>query len=125
MLRQYWAALLWAAFILFICGIPVTHIPKVDFWEINIEDKIAHIGVFFVLGLTLVWGYSKGSPSYSLRAMFWIMAIGILYGGLTELLQGTLFPTRYPSFGDLIADSIGSVFGTVFAFFYFKKRSPH
>jgi len=119
-LRSYWAALVWAAFILLLCGLPGEDLPNIDFWEINIEDKLAHIAVFGVLNVLIIYGAS--SKRIDRKTLFNAIFIGVLYGALTELLQGWIFPTRFMSLSDFIADSIGSILGTVFAFCYFSNR---
>ncbi len=122
--RSYWAALLWAAFILLLCGIPGKDLPDVNFWAINIEDKIAHVGIFFVLGFFMIYGQVLQFGGFNLRAktLVLIIVIGVFYGALTEALQHFVFIDRYASLADFLADGLGAVFGTVFAFFYFKKR---
>jgi len=122
-LKSYWAALLWAAFILLLCGLPGKDLPNIDFWEINIEDKLAHVFVFAILGVLIIAG--AASPKHirlSKRTIFISIAIGIFYGALTELLQGWLFPSRFSSLSDFIADGLGAILGTVFAFLYFSNR---
>jgi len=122
-LRSYWAALLWAAFILLLCGLPGEDLPNIDFWEINIEDKLAHIFVFAVLGTLMVFGAKRSAKTQLTRnTILIIILLGVFYGALTELLQGWLFPTRYMSLSDFIADGLGAILGTVFAFLYYTNR---
>jgi VanZ family protein len=121
--RSYWAALLWAAFILLLCGLPGEDLPNIDFWEINIEDKLAHVFVFAVLAILMVIGSTRSAKTQlSRKLVLSIILIGVLYGALTEILQGWLFPSRYMSLSDFIADALGAILGTVFAFLYFTNR---
>jgi len=120
---SYWAALIWAAFILLLCGIPGEDLPNVDFWEINIEDKLAHVFVFAILGILLVFGaWRFDNNKVNIRLVLVLISLGIMYGAITELLQGWLFPTRFMSLSDFIADSLGAILGTVFAFFFYRNR---
>jgi len=114
---------LWAAFILLLCGLPGKDLPNIDFWEINIEDKLAHVFVFAILGVLIIAGASSSKhKKLSKKTIFISIAIGVFYGALTELLQGWLFPSRFSSLSDFIADSLGAILGTVFAFLYFSNR---
>ncbi|HKL02256.1 MAG TPA: VanZ family protein [Cryomorphaceae bacterium] len=123
-LKSFWPALLWVAFILLLIGIPGTDLPDVDVWKIDIEDKLAHIAVFSVLAILSVRGIHKLKPSAVSTADLMLVAIiGIAYGGLTELLQDWIFPSRYASITDFIADAIGMILGTLFANWYFVKQS--
>lgn len=124
-LKNYWAALIWAAFILFLCGVPGNQIPPIDFWAINIEDKIAHVGIFAILGVLMVYGNVKknGFDSLTTKRLMGFSIIGLAYGFLTEALQHFVFIDRFASFGDFIADGIGSVCGTVFAFWFYKYKN--
>lgn len=114
-LKAYWAALIWAAFILLLISLPGKDLPNIDFWAIDIEDKIAHMIVFGILAFLMVWGKLLKGETLSKKSLFGIALIGILYGGATELLQGVAFPSRFASLSDFIADGLGAVLGTVFA----------
>jgi VanZ family protein len=119
--KAYWAALIWAAFILLLIGLPGKDLPNIDFWAINIEDKIAHMIVFGILTFLVVWGRWRIAENLSRRALIYIALLGIFYGGLTEFLQGVAFPSRFASLSDFLADGIGSCLGTVFASLWFNK----
>lgn len=122
--QSYWAALLWAAFILLLIGLPGQDLPNIDFWDINFEDKLAHVGVFGIFSLLLLLGYKrhrvKSAPT---PVLIFFICVGIGFGGLTELLQGWLFTTRFADIFDFIADAIGSVLGTVLGSLYSKHRA--
>lgn len=82
------------------------------------------MGVFAILAFIAVRGIHKAkSPGVSKRALITLALLGVAYGGLTELLQGWLFPSRFASITDFIADGIGMVLGTLFANWYFSKQS--
>jgi len=118
-------AVLWAAFIMLLCGLPGQDLPNIDFWEIDIEDKLAHVGVFAILGFLMVYGFKRRQPSrrITLNYILLLVLIASAYGALTELLQGLLFPSRFASFADFIADSTGSVLGIVIAKYLLIKHN--
>ena len=124
-IQAYLGAVLWAAFIMLLCGLPGQDLPNIDFWKIDIEDKLAHVGVFAILGIFMVYGFKRRNPSFKItfRYTFFLILIATSYGALTEILQGLLFPSRFASFSDLIADFIGSVLGIVVAKYFFINQS--
>lgn len=121
---SYGAALLWAAFILLLCGLPGDEFPKIDFWDIDIEDKIAHAGVFFVLGYLMVCGFfrRKAKPTPK-NIILLFMVIAAVYGALTEIFQEFFFPTRFGDFFDFVADSLGGILGILFGKYVIAKRA--
>lgn len=123
-ISAYRAAIIWAAFILLLTLFPGNELPDINIWELNIEDKIAHVGIFAVLGFLMIYGSYKhsrlGRPTWFYILVFSLLVL--LYGGLTEVMQSTLTTNRFGNFGDFIADGIGAILGTVIAFWYFKSR---
>lgn len=107
-----------------LCGLPGEDLPNIDFWEIDIEDKIAHMGVFGILGILMVYGaFRKNSHNrLSDKQTTFLIIIAVAYGGLTEILQGWLFPSRFASLSDFIADAIGAILGIVIAKKLFVKQ---
>jgi VanZ family protein len=77
-------------------------------------DKLEHAGAFaalMVLG-SLAW------PRHLFR-----VAVGLLiYGGLTEVLQGTLTSTRSASAADWVADALGVGVGYLLFSRLFSRR---
>jgi VanZ family protein len=81
-------------------------------------DKLAHGGLYFMLGLSLAWGKRRigaGVPGLLLLLM------GVGYGALDEWHQ-SFVPGRYSSVGDWVADSAGVMLGLVL-FSRFSSRS--
>jgi VanZ family protein len=75
---------------------------------IEVNDKVAHLGLYLVLGGTLAWAGWKGRG----RAVSpWILLLlGVAYGALDEVHQ-RFVPGRDSSLGDLLADSAGVLLG--------------
>jgi VanZ family protein len=124
-LKHYRAAVIWAAFLLIISLVPGTRIPTINFWDWNIGDKLAHIAVYFIMGVSLIYGSYKHSgfarPKWIYLFVF--PTIALIYGLVMELFQLWFTTTRYASAGDALANGIGAVLGTVIAFSFFKSRS--
>jgi VanZ family protein len=112
-------AMLWALIILILCGIPGRDIPHISFLELLSFDKFVHAGIFFVLALLTIRGFLVQTSYPVLRSKGKLIAIVlcISYGGLLEIMQGTLFEERSADVFDFIANS----FGCFFALMIYRK----
>lgn len=106
-------AMLWALVILILCGIPGRDIPHISFLELLSFDKFVHAGIFFVLILLTIRGFTLQTTYSTLKEKPKLIAavICICYGGLLEILQGTLFEERSADIFDFIANSFGCFIG--------------
>jgi VanZ family protein len=101
-LKRWGPAMLWTA-VLFSVGTR----PSLPVDLHSGTDKLAHFGAYAVLGLLL----ARGQVSAGI-GVAWAVAIGVLVGGLDELLQGTV-PNRHSDLGDWLADSLGVAAGVL------------
>ncbi len=124
-LKHNFPALLWALLILLLCGIPGNDLPDLLFWDKLSFDKIFHIILFFVLVIYMIRGFKKQTTFsfFSKYSKINAVVIATLYGGLTEIMQGTLFVGRNASIIDFIANFIGSLLGMFLFDFILKKIS--
>ncbi len=108
--------MLWALLILVLCGIPGRDIPHISFLELLSFDKFVHAGIFFVLILLTVRGFLLQTTFLKLQQNPKLIAfiICVIYGGLLEIMQGTLFEQRTASVFDFIANSFGASVGLLF-----------
>ncbi len=105
--------MLWALLILILCGIPGRDIPHISFLELLSFDKFVHAGIFFVLIVLTIRGFIlqtsfnifHQSPKIS------SFLICVSYGGLLEIMQGTIFEERSADVYDFIANSFGCILG--------------
>ena len=109
--------------ILLLTGLPGSFIPKTK--PIVGLDKVVHMLMYFGFIYLTLWGYRKpyreNGKNYRNKAIGITLAIGIVYGVLTEIMQETLIPGRVGSVYDWIADTIGCLLGATF--FYFFNRN--
>lgn len=115
-LRNNLSGILWALFILFVCGVPGEQVPEPpSFFEFLYLDKLAHVFLFLVLAFLLCIGFKKQYSFRYLRssAKLSVFLISTLYGALIEGLQYLIFSDRYFENGDLLANSIGALLGTI------------
>src|SRR3954467_11175141 len=89
-------AMLWALLILILCGIPGRDIPHISFLELLSFDKFVHAGIFFVLFALTVRGFKMQNSFEALQTSPKLSAfiLCVAYGGLMEILQGTVFEER-------------------------------
>ena len=109
--------------ILLLTGLPGSCFPKVK-PTIGL-DKVVHLLMYLGFAFITLWGYRKpyheNGKSYRNKALWITLAIGIVFGALTEIMQETLIPSRIGSVYDWIADIIGSLLG-VMAFYFFHRN---
>ena len=103
LLQTGWPAILWAIFILILSIIPGRQFPK----ELLIPhlDKAVHLTFYLVL---FVLGYAAKKKDLSILAL---SSVCFLYGLLIELIQHYLIPNRFFGADDILANTIGIVFG--------------
>tara|TARA_R100001143_G_scaffold44720_1_gene40096 strand:+ start:10238 stop:10660 length:423 start_codon:yes stop_codon:yes gene_type:complete len=82
-------------------------------------DKLGHFGLFF--SWTFLFGLLIISLKNMAASLPLIFIVGSLFGVFIEIMQGALPIDRTPSFGDLIADIIGTLFATILLLLI-KKR---
>jgi VanZ family protein len=98
-------ALLWTITISILTLLPGKDLPKVDI--VNF-DKVAHLGVFFALNLLyLRW---LAITNTNKKRLISITLGCIVYGGIIEILQGSLYTDRYADIYDFIFNALGCLF---------------
>jgi len=102
--KAWGPAAIWAAVLFLLSELPSDLVGG----AIEINDKVAHLGLYLILGGTRAgagWrGWGKTFPSWRL------LLVGVAYGALDEVHQ-RFVPGRDPSLGDLLADSAGVLLG--------------
>ena len=106
-------ALWWAGLILILCGVPGRDILHISFLELLSFDKFVHAGIFLVLILFTIRGFLLQTTFklFKKNAKNSALFICIAYGGLLEVMQGTLFSERSADVYDFVANSFGCLIG--------------
>lgn len=106
---------------------PGDQVPEIDFWDIDLTDKFAHFAVFGLLAVLMVRAEQVRNRTTRLTIghQLVIILVCTLLGILIEAVQGGFIPTRYASVGDVVADGLGAVLGTVFAPWLLKLTGLH
>lgn len=107
--------MLWALLILILCGMPGKDIPHISFLELLSFDKFVHASIFFVFILLSARGLLLQTTFLKLQQQAKPIAftICVAYGGLMEIMQGTLFEDRSADIYDFIANSFGCTLGWI------------
>src|SRR5687768_7181878 len=111
--KYYLPALLWAVVILILTMMPGKYIPPVNIWDIANIDKLAHLFVFAVLMVFLLYGFKKQPQFNRLPSRMLLIAflLCVFYGLLIEGMQGTLLADRHFELYDALANTIGCLLG--------------
>jgi VanZ family protein len=122
-LKKMWPALLWALFILALCGLPGSAIPELSFLDWLKPDKIIHLVLFGVLSFLLIKGLNGyySSSIQATNAKTFAVIVSSLYGVIVEILQEYFFEDRHGDMFDAIADALGALLGVPFYNFWIKR----
>lgn len=103
----------WSMVIMSLCGLPGGVVQKLDLWNLLSFDKIAHAGVYALLGFFALQGLHRQYPQVGWWPKFFLIATSYCacWGALSELLQEYVFIDRFGDWLDFIADVIGSLLG--------------
>ena len=89
-------------------------------------DKVVHFLMYACFAFACLWGYREPfvfkDVAYKKKAMLITLAIGIAYGGLTELMQNYLVPQRTGDWLDFLADSLGVLVGILVFYLFFRHK---
>ena len=113
--------IVWSLLILFLTLAPGEYIPEITLWEILTFDKLAHIGIFTILAFLMIIGFIKQSD-YMILRMHPVRAsiiIAVSYGLIIEGIQ-SFIPGREVELNDIIANTLGSLIGSVLFFVIYK-----
>lgn len=96
---------------------PGSYIPTTDWLELLSFDKFVHASIFF--GLVCLWlVYFYKIDRITSNVIILTLLSCILYGGLLEIMQATVFSERSADWLDFIANSFGCLIG----FWIFTKK---
>ena len=120
--RYQFPAILWAIIIYIASSIPAKKLPKI---ALQINDKVIHIGIFFVFGLLVYRALEPRIPSLTLswKRIGTAVTVATFYGLTDELHQG-LVPGRTLDIKDISADAFGALLAALIIFLYNRRKNP-
>lgn len=108
-IKNYWKSLLWAVFIMILCGIPGNELNKVKLINIPHFDKMVHAFLYFVFTILLISenNSQKMEMIIPMKAILIAALIALSYGALIEIMQKTIFINRGAEVCDMVANTFG------------------
>lgn len=101
--------ILWALFIFLMCSVKIGDEVAHEPMFFPGFDKLVHCGFFFMLVILWCNGIirQQNTRPLSYKSAAIVTVFAILFGGLIELLQLTIFTWRSGEWSDLFADTVG------------------
>ncbi len=122
--KNSYPGILCGIIILILTGLPGSCFPHAK--PLVGLDKVAHLCMYAGFAFACLWGYRKqfvdNGIDYQKKALLIAIVISIAYGGLTELMQEFLVPSRTGDWFDFLADSIGTLVGAAIFHLFFRKK---
>ena len=118
----YWKSILLCVIIFILSSVTFTSIP--DAARFQNSDKITHMLMYAALGFVAYWEYTYDS-TYKTKHRHWFVYMFlffVLFGGVIEILQGTIFKPRTSEFNDWVGDIVGLAVGAVFGKLLTRKK---
>jgi len=118
MIRRFIPLVIMMGVIFYFSHQPGDSLDLPDFW---MSDKVAHCSAYFLLGVSVVYGFAslRFRPALiALIAIFFCLAYGI-----TDEFHQSFIPLRSVSSGDVLADTTGGILAAFF-FLAVRRRLP-
>ncbi len=109
--KTYWMTITICLIIFILSIVTFKSIPEVA--QFHNSDKLMHILMYCSLGFIAYYEFLK-DEIFKIKYSFWLFfmfVFFVLFGGLIEILQATVFNPRTGELGDWIADIIGLMIG--------------
>jgi VanZ family protein len=121
-IKNYFWAFLWSLFILTICFIPSTGLPKINFFSDYPIDKVVHFFLYFIQSslFLLVGTYKISTNLLRRKHILFTLFYSLLLGIAIEIIQQYCIVGRSGDFYDVLADLIGILLGLCF---FIRKKS--
>ena len=118
-LKSFIFSFIWMVVIIILSLLPTSnlHIPKVI--SIPHLDKLAHMFMYFVYTLLLIFGYRIYNQRSFKKSYYLISFVfAIILGGVTEVAQGILFSSfnRQKDLMDFLANSFGATLALIICY---------
>lgn len=112
-------AIIWAAVIFYICGLPSSDLPQSSWFDFPGFDKCVHAFLYGVLEFLLLFGFTMQQSNLKIFMLAYPISfvLSISYGGLIEIFQHYLFVERSADVFDFLANTVGAFIGL----FWFKN----
>lgn len=111
--RSYWKSIVICIAIFILSTVTFRTIPDVARFQNS--DKITHILMYVGLGFVAYYEFVRDNivKNKVRNWLLWMFVFFVFFGGIIEILQGTLFQPRTAEFVDWMADIVGLGFGLI------------
>ena len=116
--RAHIPAILWTLFIGSSCLIPASAFKDFSFDSLFQVDKVIHLTLYFFF--VLLWALAL---PHTKKNTITLLIVGISYGILIEVLQGSMHLGRSYELDDIIANTVGAILGALCIGFV-KRKMP-
>ena len=118
--KYFIPAIIWAGIIFVVSSIPDLSTPSIG---VNFSDKLAHFGVYSILGILTAYGFDKYGYRGKKIILYGILLTGF-YGIFDEFHQ-YFVPGRFLEFFDIVADILGAFVGIVVYVKIFNRNNAN
>ncbi|MDN5285626.1 MAG: VanZ family protein [Mucilaginibacter sp.] len=111
-LKYHGLTILWALFVFTMCAVDLGPVSNSPMFFPGF-DKLTHTGFFFTLVVLVCNGIIRQQKPIRLsyKQAIIVILVAIVFGGMIEILQLTIFTWRSADWSDLFADSLGACMG--------------
>ena len=109
---SYWKVILWAIIVLILSSISGNKINEIPMSRIPHIDKVAHFTMYFVLTILLISSLYKQEKKIKYYKIASLLT-AVIYGGLIEILQSSIFKNRSGDLYDFAFNVIGAIMGLI------------
>jgi len=129
-LLQYWKSAVWSIIIFVLSTMPLKDTGAEKLFDFPHMDKLVHFGFYSLLAVLMLFDHTKTRiPKFN--HFITAFTVCLVYGGMIEILQGSVFVERSTEMLDFVANTTGALIGCTFYLLlvklniinkYFKSR---
>ena len=107
----YWKSMFLCVIIFVLSSVTFRSIPEAARFQYS--DKLTHALMYVALGFVAYYEYSKDTVFKIKHPLWfvWMILFFVFFGGIIEILQGTVFRPRTSELADWVADVAGLALG--------------
>jgi VanZ family protein len=115
-LKLFFLPVLWGMVIFALISMPASAIPEQSFFNIPHFDKLVHATIFFIFSFLICVGFYYKNSIYKKKQVLYsqfiiVLIVGLIYGGITEIIQEYFLIDRDGDWIDFCANTVGVFMG--------------
>ncbi len=112
---QYWKSILCSVSIFILSTMPSDTVKEDSWYSFQHADKIVHFIMYLTLSVIILSDYNKKNRPTIIKYIM-VFVFAAIYGGIIEILQGTIFETRSADIYDFAVNMVGAISGCIIFF---------